>query len=201
MMKNSLLKSAQLLKTFCEESDFLWEYGGLSHGFLDGGCMILSDVIMSINESVLEDKKIFFVGREWEERSKIIVDHVAVGFIINGSRIFLDANGLQSEDELIENLRDELSPHDTSNIIVDVFNEQDDEFMEDVMSSGFGLYEELDLVRNQLIQKLDEIGFIQCLREAEIQKYASSVKNNTSLEEASHDFKKNCIKDVNSIHI
>lgn len=186
-MKKSLLKSAQLLQTFCEYegSDFLWEHGGLSHGFLDGGCKILSDAIMSINESVLEDKRIFFVGREWEERSKIIVDHVAVGFIINGSRMFLDANGLQNEDELIQNLRDELSPNDTSSIIIDLFDDQDDEFMEEVMSSGFGLYNELDLVRLELTRKLDEIGFVRSLREAEIEKYAAGASVRTPLEKSS----------------
>lgn len=186
-MKKSLLKSAQLLQTFCEYegSDFLLEHGGLSHGFLDGGCKILSDAIMSINESVLEDKRIFFVGREWKERSKIIVDHVAVGFSIDGERMFLDANGLQNEDELIQNLRDELSPNDTSSIIIDLFDDQDDEFMEEVMSSGFGLYDELDLVRRELTRKLDEIGFVRSLREAEIEKYAAGASARTPLEESS----------------
>jgi len=169
----SIQKAGDILKYFCEENgaQFLWEYGGLDHGFLDGGCKLLADVIMSIKESVLTDKNIFFVGRKTNACERAIVDHVAVGFWLENRWMYLDANGFQTESELIENLRDELSPSESNkDIVVDFFDEYNESFIETVRESGFALYEDLDLVRQELIKTLGDIGFTGTLKAAEKQK-------------------------------
>ncbi|MDD4969779.1 MAG: hypothetical protein PHT07_10170 [Paludibacter sp.] len=160
-------EAGDILKHFCEENgaQFLWDFGGLDHGFLDGGCKLLADVIMSIKESVLTDKNIFFVGRKSKNGERAIVDHVAVGFWLENLWMYLDANGLQTESELIENLRDELSLSERDkDIVVDFFDEHNESFMESVIESGFALYEELDLVRQELVKMLGDIGFIDTLK-------------------------------------
>lgn len=163
MSLSKIQEAGDILKRFCEEDGyrFLWECGGLDHGFLDGGCKLLADAIMSIRGSVLVDKSIFFVGRSDPGGS---VDHVAVGFIVDSRMMYLDANGLQTEEELIQNLRDELNLSERGRKIeVDFFDEWDEEFMAKVEGSGFALYPDLDLVRKELVKKLHEIGFVQCI--------------------------------------
>lgn len=163
MTSAKIQAAGDILKRFCEEEgyQFLWECGGLDHGFLDGGCKLLADAIMSIRGSILEDKNIFFVGRSDPGGS---VDHVAVGFMMDSRMMYLDANGLQTEEELIENLRNELNLSERGRKIdVDFFDEWDEVFMEKVEDSGFALYPDLDLVRKDLIQKLHDIGFVQCI--------------------------------------
>lgn len=161
MLSAKIQEASDILKRFCEEEgyQFLWECGGLDHGFLDGGCKLLADAIMSIRWSILKDKGIFFVGRSDPGGS---VDHVAVGFMMDSGMMYLDANGLQTEEELIENLRSELNLSERGRKIeVDFFDEWDEVFMEKVEDSGFALYPDLDLVRKDLVKKLNEIGFIQ----------------------------------------
>lgn len=163
MTSAKIQAAGDILKRFCEEEgyQFLWECGGLDHGFLDGGCKLLADAIMSIRGSILEDKNIFFVGRSDPGGS---VDHVAVGFMMDSRMMYLDANGLQTEEELIENLRNELNLSERGRKIdVDFFDEWDEVFMEKVEDSGFALYPDLDLVRKELIKKLHDIGFVQCI--------------------------------------
>lgn len=175
MTSAKIQAAGDILKRFCEEEgyQFLWECGGLDHGFLDGGCKLLADAIMSIRGSILEDKNIFFVGRSDPGGS---VDHVAVGFMMGSRMMYLDANGLQTEEELIENLRNELNLSERGRKIdVDFFDEWDEVFMEKVENSGFALYPDLDLVRKELIKKLHDIGFVQCIEKPD---YFFQNKNN-----------------------
>lgn len=163
-LKSKIQEAGDILKRFCEEDgyQFLWECGGLDHGFLDGGCKLLADAIMSIRGSTLADKSIFFVGRSDPDGS---VDHVAVGFIVDSRMMYLDANGLQTEEELIQNLRNELNLSEQGREIeVDFFDEWDEDFMAKVEDSGFALYPDLDLVRKELVKKLEEIGFTDSIR-------------------------------------
>lgn len=160
---SKIQEAGNILKHFCEEEgyQFLWEKGGLDHGFLDGGCKLLADAIMSVKESVLKDRNIFFVGRSAPGGS---VDHVAVGFWVDDRWMFLDANGLQTENELIENLRNELNLSERMRKLeVDFFDEFDDDFMAKVEDSGFALYPDLDIIRKELVKKLHDIGFVRCI--------------------------------------
>lgn len=190
---SSIQKAGDILKRFCEEdgAKFLWEHGGLDHGFLDGGCKLLADVVVSIKESVLVDKNIFFVGRKTNTGDRVIVDHVAVGFWLENRWMYLDANGLQTEDELIANLRDELSLSEREkDIVVDFFDEHDEVFMDVLRRSEFALYEDLDLVRQELMKTLGDIGFTDTLKVIEKPKEKINYFGNVR----EHQIKKTAIK-------
>lgn len=147
-----------LLKNFCESegAEFLYSHG-LDHGFLDGGCKILADVLMSM-DNVFPEKHICSIGR------KGIVDHAALCFMLNGNEYYMDANGLQTKKEVISNMADELCIQNKNNVIcVSDFDELDEGFMDDLRDSCFSLYEDLDIVRTSLKAKLEEIGFLEII--------------------------------------
>lgn len=158
-----LQEAGETLKCFCDEEGypFLNKHGGLDHGFLDGGCKLLADALLTAASDSLPNADIYWIGRSGQDT---LVDHVAVSFVIDGTRMFLDANGLQDEVGFKQNLLDELKPHERNcRIEIGCFDEEDEVFMESVEESGFALYPDLDLVRKKLVVEFERIGFSKLL--------------------------------------
>lgn len=155
-MKDSFAVAGATIKAFCENdgADFLFSHG-LDHGFLDGGCKILADVVLDLMlESGISSAELFCLGRE-----SAPIDHILVRATHNDDIFFLDGNGIQNQQEIVSNLLDELSPLAADHTIKGfLFDTYDEDLVSEAEDSGFAFYWDLDVVRKDLKQRLISIG-------------------------------------------
>lgn len=157
-MQNQIKIAHLALKSFLDSNeDFLWERAGLNHGFMDGGCKILADVLLEHIKPLFHDANLYFIKRAYIDGA----DHIATGIYINNELYLMDTNGIQTKSEFIDNFIGELSPIDAS-VPIEI-----GEFIEGspiyntTAESEFGMYDDLDLIRNKLALEITKTGLLK----------------------------------------